>query len=144
MSAEPFAALVFGGTSELPSSVAFILSARAGPANATVAPNPSITSMVLVFDMVLSLLTLVVCQLQTMKMRFYSRNRKERSKFSASLWRRYGPYYSAGQVVDDGWVNAATNSSADCHSRGSSGLGALLVANRCPAHVRGQGASASG
>src|SRR3954465_5689469 len=77
-----------------------------------------------------------------MKMRFYSRNRKEGSKFSASLWRRYAPYYSGGQVVDDGWVNAATNSSASGHSRGSSGLGALLVANRCPAHVRGQGASA--
>src|SRR3954465_14793514 len=60
MSAEPFAALVFGGTSELPSSAAFILSARAGAANATVAPSPSITSMVLVFDMVLSLWTLVV------------------------------------------------------------------------------------
>src|SRR5215210_8079583 len=57
MSAVPFAALVFGGTSDLPSSVAFILSAKAGPANAKVAPSASVASMVLVFDMVLSLLT---------------------------------------------------------------------------------------
>src|SRR5436309_6295481 len=49
MSAVPVPALAFGGTSALPSSVAFILSAKAGPANATAAANASVASMVL-FD----------------------------------------------------------------------------------------------
>jgi hypothetical protein len=52
-------ALVFAGTSDLPSSVAFILSAKAGPANANVAPSASVASMVLVFDMVFSLVASV-------------------------------------------------------------------------------------
>src|SRR5437899_5659061 len=51
MSAVPLAALVLGGTWALPSSVAFILSARAGPAKAIAAPSANVTSMVL-FDMV--------------------------------------------------------------------------------------------
>src|SRR5215207_87299 len=51
MSAVPLAALVLGGTWALPSSVAFILSADAGPTKAIAAPSASVTSMVL-FDMV--------------------------------------------------------------------------------------------
>src|SRR5882724_5154503 len=51
MSAVPVAALVLGGTWALPSSVAFIFSAKAGPAKAIAAPSASVTSMVL-FDMV--------------------------------------------------------------------------------------------
>src|SRR6266487_793945 len=51
MSAVPLAALVLGGTWALPSIVAFIFSARAGPAKAIAAPSASVTSMVL-FDMV--------------------------------------------------------------------------------------------
>src|SRR5262245_49830360 len=51
MSAVPVAALVTGGTSDLPSSVAFILSAKAGPAKATAAPNASVASMVLVMGL---------------------------------------------------------------------------------------------
>src|SRR3954465_7369508 len=54
MSAVPVPALAFGGTSVLPSSVALILSAKAGPANATIAPSTSVASLVL-FDMVFSL-----------------------------------------------------------------------------------------
>src|ERR1700730_16412096 len=56
MSALPLAGLAFGGTSDLPSSVAFIFSAKAGPAKAMVAPSASVASVVLVFDMVFSLL----------------------------------------------------------------------------------------
>src|ERR1700737_1690002 len=56
MSAVPLPALVLAGTWDLPSSVALIFSAKAGPAKATVAPSASVTSMVLVFDMVVSLL----------------------------------------------------------------------------------------
>src|SRR5258708_5455642 len=56
MSAVPVPLVVVAGTSDLPSSVAFILSAKAGPAKATVAPSANVASMVLVFDMVFSLL----------------------------------------------------------------------------------------
>ena len=48
------------GTSAVPSSVAFIFSAKAGPAKAKVAPNASVTSMVLVVDMVFSLLASMI------------------------------------------------------------------------------------
>src|SRR4030088_2246814 len=51
MSAVPVAALGLGGTCALPSSVAFILSATAGPAKAIAAPSANVTSMVLL-DMV--------------------------------------------------------------------------------------------
>src|SRR3954464_1723022 len=57
MSAVPLPALVLAGTSDAPSSVAFILSAEAGPAKPTAAPSASIASKVLVLDMVFSLLT---------------------------------------------------------------------------------------
>src|SRR6266481_3226568 len=74
MSALPVAVLVLGGTSDLPSRVAFIFSAKAGPARATVAPSASIASMVLVFDMVLSLLASDDgASLKTTRLRFYSR-----------------------------------------------------------------------
>jgi hypothetical protein len=43
------------GTSDAPLRVAFILSAKAGPARATVAPSANVASMVLVFSMVFSL-----------------------------------------------------------------------------------------
>src|SRR6266436_9799843 len=76
MSALPVAVLVLGGTSDLPSRVAFIFSAKAGPAKATVAPSASVASMVLVFDMVFSLLTSSDgVSLKTMGFRTYSRNR---------------------------------------------------------------------
>src|ERR1700744_2702003 len=58
MSAVPVPAEVFGGTSDLPSRVAFIFSAKAGPAKAM--PSASVASMVLVF-MVLSRLTSTTC-----------------------------------------------------------------------------------
>src|ERR1700704_2971888 len=57
MSEVPLPALGLGGTSDLPSRVAFILSAKAGPAKATAAPIASVASVILVFDMVLSLWT---------------------------------------------------------------------------------------
>src|SRR4029453_11495182 len=82
MSAVPLPAVVTGGTSEVPLSVAFILSAKAGPAQATAAPSASVASTVLVFNMVLSLLAQTkVPALKTMRFRFYSRNRPERRKF---------------------------------------------------------------
>src|ERR1700733_11988606 len=57
MSAVPLPALVLGGTSDLPSRVAFILSAaKADPAKATAAPSASVASVILVLDMVFSLL----------------------------------------------------------------------------------------
>src|SRR5216684_272689 len=56
MSAVPLPALVLAGTSEAPSRVAFIFSAKAGPAKAIAAPSASVASMVLVFDIGLSLL----------------------------------------------------------------------------------------
>jgi hypothetical protein len=52
MSAVPLPVLVLAGTSDAPLRVAFIFSAKAGPAKATVAP--SVASVVLV-DMVFSL-----------------------------------------------------------------------------------------
>src|SRR5665647_3107010 len=78
MSAVPVPALVVAGTSDLPSSVAFIFSAKAGPAKAKVAPSASIVSMVLVFDMVFSLLASSDgASFKTMGFRLYSRNRLE-------------------------------------------------------------------
>jgi len=53
-SVAPLPALVVAA--DLPSSAAFILSAKAGPAKATAAPSASVASMVF-FDMVFSLLT---------------------------------------------------------------------------------------
>src|SRR6266852_6871792 len=82
MSAVPLPAVVTAGTSEAPESVAFILSAKAGPAKATVAPSASVASMVLVFGMVLSLLASSDgVGFKTMRFRFYSRNRPKRPKF---------------------------------------------------------------
>src|SRR5579871_3068847 len=48
MSAVPVAALAFGGTSLLPSSVAFIFSANTGPVSSAAAPNANTANMVLV------------------------------------------------------------------------------------------------
>jgi hypothetical protein len=80
-------ALVTAGTSALPSSVAFIFSAKAGPAKATVTPIASVASMVLVFDMVFSLLASSDgATFKTLGFRFYSRNELNRFKFSGSLW----------------------------------------------------------
>src|SRR5258708_28795465 len=82
MSAAPLPAVVVGGTSEAPSSVAFILSAKAGPAKAAVAPSASVASTVLVFDMVLSLLAQSEgASFKTTRFRFYSRNRPKRPEF---------------------------------------------------------------
>src|SRR6267142_475390 len=87
MSALPVAVLVLGGTSDLPSRVAFIFSAKAGPARATVAPSASVASMVLVFDMVLSLLASDDgASLTTTRLRFYSRRWLQRLKFPTCLW----------------------------------------------------------
>ena len=47
MSAVPVAALLFGGTSDLLSSVALNFSAEAGPARTTAAPNANAANMVL-------------------------------------------------------------------------------------------------
>src|SRR5712691_5722923 len=86
MSALPVAALVLGGTSDLPSRVAFIFSAKAGPARATVAPSASVARMVLVFDMVLSLLASDDgASLTTTRLRFYSRGWLERLKVPTCL-----------------------------------------------------------
>src|SRR5260370_32828158 len=93
MSAVPLAAVVVGGTSALPSSVAFIFSAKAGPAKAIAAPSAIVASMVL-FDMVFSLLTSNDgVSFKTTPFRIYSRNGAERAKFPASLWRKVRPYY---------------------------------------------------
>src|ERR1700722_9367556 len=78
MSAVPVAALALGGVSDLPSRVAFIFAAKAGPAKAMVAPSASVASMVLVFDMVFSLLTSSDgASFKTMRFRVYSRERTE-------------------------------------------------------------------
>jgi hypothetical protein len=80
-------ALVLAGTSDLPSSVAFILSAKAGPAKAIVAPSASVASMVLLFDMFLSLLASSDgANFKTLDFRLYSRNELNRFKFSGRLW----------------------------------------------------------
>src|ERR1700722_4844781 len=50
MSAAPLPVLVLAGASEAPLRVAFSLSAKAGPAKATVAPSANVASMVLVFS----------------------------------------------------------------------------------------------
>src|SRR5437868_10360809 len=69
-SAVPLPALVFGGTSDLLSSVAFILSAaRAGPAKAIAAPSASVASMVLVIGSLP-----VVLSLKTARIQVYSQN----------------------------------------------------------------------
>src|ERR1700691_3257043 len=76
MSAVPLPALVLAGTSEAPSRVAFIFSAKAGPANATAVPSASVASTILVFDMVLSLWALVDgANFKTAGFRSYSRRR---------------------------------------------------------------------
>src|SRR2546421_9672681 len=99
MSAVPLPALVFAGTSDLPSSVAFIFSAKAGPANAIAAPSASVASMVL-FDMVFSLLTSNVgVSFKTTTFRIYSRNGVERRKFHGSLWLAQRPYWPLGLDV---------------------------------------------
>src|ERR1700680_897763 len=96
MSAVPLPAVVVGGTSEAPSSVAFILSAKAGPAKATVAPSASVASMVLVFDMVLSLLASSDgASYKTIGFRFYSRKTAQTpSNFQAV----YGWYRQIGRA----------------------------------------------
>src|ERR1700676_1837331 len=87
MSAVPLPAVVVGGTSEAPSSVAFILSAKAGPAKETVVPSASVASTVLVFSMVLSLLASSGgSSVKTMRFRFYSRNRPKRPKFFQAVY----------------------------------------------------------
>src|SRR5262249_2733089 len=63
MSAVPLPALVLAGTSDLPSSDALYLSAKAGPEKATAAANASVAYVVLV--MVLSLPVDVKCWCQT-------------------------------------------------------------------------------
>src|ERR1700731_2104737 len=81
MSAVPLAALVLGGTSDLPSSVAFIFSAKAGPAKVTVAPSASVATMVFILDIVLSLLASSDgASFKTMRFRFYSREPFETSQ----------------------------------------------------------------
>src|SRR4029450_4182358 len=79
MPAVPVAALVLGGTCALPSSAAFILSAKAGPAKAIAAPSVSVTSMVL-FDMVV--LPLTSCQPQNNDFPNLCPKRRQRPKIS--------------------------------------------------------------
>jgi hypothetical protein len=85
----PVAALVLGGTWALPSSAAFILSAKAGPAKAIAAPSVSVTSMVL-FDMAF---LPVDVSLKTTIFRIYSRNADNAQKFRGSLWRKVRSYW---------------------------------------------------
>src|SRR5882724_2625120 len=74
MSAVPVPVLVVGGTSDLPSSLIVILSAKAGPAKANAAPSASVASMILVFDMVLSLWAPTGgASFKTARLRSYSR-----------------------------------------------------------------------
>src|SRR6202165_6162032 len=130
MSAVPLPALVTAGTSDLPSSVAFIFSAKAGPAKAAVAPNASVASTVLVFDMVLSLLASSdVVVFKTMPFRFYSRNRPKRPKFFQAVYGWHSGHTGHKVQGDsDGPVNAATNSSS-CRCCRCRWLCDLLVAN---------------
>src|SRR5947209_19552267 len=90
MSAVPFPALVLGGTSCLPSRVAFILSAKAGPAKATAAPMASVASVTLVFDMVLSLWTSILQQCDFGFIPGFSANP---AKFYRGNSREYLPYW---------------------------------------------------
>src|ERR1700686_4956942 len=86
MSAVPVPVVVVAGTSDLPSSVAFIFSAKAGPAKATAAPSASVASMVLVFDMVFSLLTQRDgVSFKTAGFRIYSRRGLKRLKIFGQL-----------------------------------------------------------
>src|ERR1700730_7884508 len=82
MSAVPLPALVLAGTSDALSRVAFIFSAKAGPAKAIAAPSASVASTVLVFDIGLSLLASSHgASLKTTRFRFYSRKWLKRLEF---------------------------------------------------------------
>ena len=90
MSAVPEPVLVVAGTSCLPSSVAFILSAKAGPAKATAAPSASVASMVLV--MVLSLSTSAMLLVsQQLDFGFIPENGLNAAKFWARSRLERGP-----------------------------------------------------
>src|SRR5205085_4408492 len=145
MSAVPVPAVVVAGTSDLPSSVAFIFSAEAGPAKATAAPSASVASMVLV--MVLSLLTSAMfVSLTTARFRIYSRKRPQRRKIFGQTEARAGPalalnitytsHTSHKPPGHDGSVNAATNSPCRRFGR-RCGLWRLLVADRAADRVGG-------
>src|ERR1700709_149915 len=85
MSAVPVPAEVLAGTSDLPSRAAFILSAKAGPAKASVAASASEASTVF-FDMVFSLLTSRDgVKLETVGFRIYSRKRLKRRQIFRQL-----------------------------------------------------------
>src|ERR1700730_15457508 len=82
MSAVPLPALVLAGPSAAPSRVAFIFSAKAGPAKAIAAPSASVASMVLVFDIGFSLLASCDgASLKTTRFRFYSQKPLKRLEF---------------------------------------------------------------
>src|SRR5215207_7160378 len=109
MSAVPLPAAVLAGTSCLPSSVAFILSAKAGPANATAAPIASEASMVLL-RIGFSLLTSNNdVSLKTAAFCFYSPNGAFGPKFPAGINRDYSHNSLSLVIPDDGSVNAATH-----------------------------------
>src|ERR1700755_1383954 len=75
MSAVPLPALVLAGTSDLPSSVALNLSAKAGPENATAAAKASVAYMVLVMVVSLPVDISDGAKFTTKRSRLYSRNR---------------------------------------------------------------------
>src|SRR2546421_835154 len=108
MSAVPLPAEVLAGTSDLPSSTTFILSAKAGPANATAAPSVSEASMVLFMGF--SLLTSHDdVSFKTAGFCFYSRNDAIRPKISGELIVGIAVIIASRfEMPDDGPVNAAT------------------------------------
>src|ERR1700736_6500900 len=103
MSAVPVPVVVAAGTSDLPSSVAFIFCAKAGPAKATVAPSASVASMVLVFDMVFSLLASSHgVSFKTIRFGIYSRKPPKRLKF----WRQSTAEFAVILATAMRWILA--------------------------------------
>lgn len=99
MSAVPLAALAFVGTEDAPYSVAFILSAKAGPAKAAVAPSTSVANMV-VFEMLFFLLASsddVSSQNNEISF-FIPKGGLNPGEFSGSLWWQRRPYWSKNSV----------------------------------------------
>src|ERR1700730_12033979 len=101
MSAVPVLVVVVAGTSDLPSSVAFIFCAKAGTAKATFAPSASVASIVLVFDMVFSLLASSHGDsFKTIRFGIYSRKPPKRLKF----WRQSTAEFAAILATAKQWI----------------------------------------
>ena len=108
----PCAALVFGGTSALPSSVAFILSAKAGPAKAIGCTQRKRGKHGLVRHGFLPVGVKRRCQLQNNGLSdLFPKRPLNALKFPGSLWLESAAILAVRvEASNDGSVNAATNS----------------------------------